>query len=147
MTMLGFLALLGALTVAAPCDTGVCSCAGPRDAPSALASTDAVFTARVLSVRDTVVGRGTEHGPWQRRRVTLRVDRAWKGVESRRVVVITGMGGGDCGFPFQRGKSYLVYAHGTGDGLLSTGICGRTAPLGYADADLRQLGEPARRWR
>jgi hypothetical protein len=147
MTMLGFLALLGALTVAGPCKTGVCSCAGPRDSPSALASADAVFTARVLSVRDTAVGRETERGPWQMRRVTLRVDRVWKGVESRTVVVITGMGGGDCGFPFQRGKSYLVYAHGAGDGSLGAGICGRTAELAYADADLRQLGEPTRHWR
>ncbi|HEV3048747.1 MAG TPA: hypothetical protein VGX50_00475 [Longimicrobium sp.] len=145
--MLGFLVLLGGLWTAPACEPGVCSCVGAGDAPSGLASSDAVFTARVLSVRDTVVGRGSEYGPRQMRRVTLRVDRAWKGVGSRTVVVVTGMGGGDCGFPFRRGKSYLVYAHGTGDGSLSAGICGRTAELARAAADLRALGEPARHWR
>lgn len=67
-------------------------------------------------------------------------------MESRRVVVLTGMGGGDCGFPFRRGKSYLVYAYRTGDGSLDVRICGRTRDLTHAAADLRELGEPARRW-
>ena len=144
--MLGFLVLLGGLWTAPACETGVCSCAGSHDVPSALASADAVFTARVLSVRDTLVGGGTEHGPWEMLRVTLRVDRAWKGVESRTVEVITGTGGGDCGFPFRRGKSYLVYTHRMGAGSLSAGICGRTAELARASADIRALGPATARW-
>lgn len=138
--MLGFLVLLGGLWTAPACETGFCSCVGPRNAQSARASSDAVFTGRVVSVRDTVVGAGTQHGPWQERLVTLQVDRAWKGVESSTVVVMTGMGGGDCGFPFQPGKSYLVYANRGHDGALGTDICGRTAPAAYARADLAALG-------
>jgi hypothetical protein len=143
--MLGLLALLGTLWMAPPCETGFCSCAGPRDVPSALASAQAVFTGRVVSVRDTTVQ--TDHGPWRRRRVMLRVDRAWKGVEAETVTVLTGWGGGDCGFPFERGESYLVYAHGRPGEVLGTGICGRTAELSRAAADVRALGEPTHRWR
>ncbi|WP_420128699.1 hypothetical protein [Longimicrobium sp.] len=88
---------------------------------------------------------GSAHGSWTQRVVTLRVDRAWKGVESETVVLMTGWGGGDCGFPFEHGKSYLVYTDGRPGELPRAGICGRTAVLSRANADIRALGEPA--WR
>jgi hypothetical protein len=144
--MLGFLALLGWTWIAPPCETGFCSCVGPRDVPSAVASAEAVFTGTVVAVRDTMIGTRAEYGPFSRRKVTLRVDRAWKGVASQTVVVLTGQGGGDCGFPFERGESYLVYADGGSGEPLATGICGRTAALSHAAADVRALGEPSRRW-
>lgn len=140
MPMLGLTALLVALWITPPCETGFCSCVGPRDVPSSVASADAVFTGRVVRVRNVT------HGGRQLRRVTLRVDRAWKGVDSRTVVVITGSGGGDCGFPFRRRESYLVFAGERTDGLLGTGLCGRTAELSRAAADIRDLGPPALRW-
>lgn len=146
--MLGFLSLLAWLWMAPACDTGFCSCVGPRDPRSALETSAAVFTGRVVAVRDTMVGTAAEHGPWQMRRVTLEVDGVWKGVESATVVVLTGMGGGDCGFPFRRGESYLVYtAGGTPGEPLRVGICGRTALLEHAAADLHALGDPVHRWR
>ena len=37
----------------------------------------------------------------------------------------TGMGGGDCGYPFERGKDYVVYARGK-EGALVAGICSLT---------------------
>lgn len=143
--MIGLVALLGSLWMAPPCEAGFCSCVGPQDVAAAVQSADAVFTGSVVSVRDTVVGGGSAHGPWSMRRVTLRVKRAWKGAETRDVIVLTGMGGGDCGFPFQRGKTYLVYAHRSDSGGLGAGICGRTASLRNAAADLRELGTPVQR--
>ena len=144
--MIRFLALLGSLWMAPPCETAFCSCVGPRDVPGALALAEAVFTGTVVAVGDTTVGTRAEYGPFPRRRVILRVDRAWKGVESATIVVLTGLGGGDCGFHFRRGEAYLVYADGATGEPLVTGICGRTAPLSRAAADLRALGEPSRRW-
>ena len=142
--MLGFLALLGALAVAPPCETGLCSCAGRPDVPSALQSADAVFTGRVVSVRNTHPWWRRESDP--RRRVTLRVDRAWKGVDSRTVVMITRMIS-TCEFRFRRGESYLVFAHQRQDGGLGTSICSRTTTIDRAAGDVRDLGEPARRFR
>jgi hypothetical protein len=78
--------------------------------------------------------------------VTLRVDRAWKGVDSSTVVVVTGMRDAECGFPFRRGGSYLVFAHRRPDGLLEAGICDRTARRWRAARTIRELGEPSRRW-
>ncbi|HEV3048748.1 MAG TPA: hypothetical protein VGX50_00480 [Longimicrobium sp.] len=142
MTMLGFLALLGALAVAPPCETGVCRCTPPPDVQSARDASAAVFTGTVLSVRDTMIGRGAEH-PFRMRAVTLQVDRAWKGVDSRTFVVLTGTGSGDCGFPFRPGESYLVYAGG--DWPIAY-VCGRTAPLARADADIHALGPAPAVW-
>lgn len=143
--MLGFVALLGALWMAPPCEGGFCMCAYREDVATALAGAHAVFTGRVVAVRDTVIGEGHFPGPYVRR-VTLRVDRAWKGVDSSTVVVVTGMGDADCGFPFRRGGRYLVFAHRRPDGLLEAGICDRTARLRRAARTLRALGPPARRW-
>jgi hypothetical protein len=42
-------------------------------------------------------------------------------------VISTGRGGGDCGYPFQIGTSYLVYAT-KGEAGFSTSICSGTSP-------------------
>jgi hypothetical protein len=59
--------------------------------------------------------------------------------QSNQIEVRTGMGGGDCGYPFVVGQKYVVYAGKTKDGILATGICSRTAPEDHAQADLAYL--------
>jgi len=54
------------------------------------------------------------------------------------IVVYTGSGGGDCGYPFVVGTSYLVYASGREDHL-STSICTRTSPDVLVGGVLQQL--------
>ena len=54
----------------------------------------------------------------------------------------TGFGGGDCGYPFQEGKAYVVFAYRANDGQLGTGICSKTAPL--VCTDLEELGPPVK---
>jgi hypothetical protein len=89
--------------------------------------------------------------------VTFSNVRLYRGAPRERFIVETGMGGGDCGYAFEEGEAYLVYAYGkqTGNGTISavpgwrhdelnTGICTGTKPLKYSDADLRLLRkEPA----
>ena len=150
--MVWLLSLLGALMLAPEpaCATGACSCVGAVTPADALQRADAVFSGRVVSVREVVLSDGEPLRRWTQRAVTLKVDRAWKGLESDLVTVVTGMGGGDCGYTFARGRRYLVYANGLGEerqGALSTGICDRTRPLAQAAEDLRVLGTPAQTWR
>ncbi len=61
------------------------------------------------------------------------------------MVVYTGRGGGDCGYPFVPGETYLVYAERgiAGDLRLHTGICSPTTPVVRAGGMLREL----RAWR
>jgi len=52
------------------------------------------------------------------------------------VEIVTGLGGGDCGYAFQSGVDYFVYARKDGRGRLTTNICSRTRPLDQAEEDL-----------
>jgi len=130
---------IGMLAVANPCGSGdaVCSCAGPVPQREAFERADAVFRGVVLSVSVRRERSGTQ---WPRpRRVVVRVTERWKGAETGRVVVRTGMGGGDCGYPFRRGREYLIYAHAASDSVLVAGLCGRTSEVEHAEEDLREL--------
>ena len=68
------------------------------------------------------------------------VEGLFKGALSSEVAVLTGIGRGDCGYQFQVGEKYLVYAYGKNG--LETNICTRTTNLSRADADLGELGAP-----
>lgn len=59
-------------------------------------------------------------------------------VAGQEIVVNTGNGGGDCGYPFAVGISYLVYAFTDKDGL-STNICTPTSPAVMVAAVIPQL--------
>lgn len=65
--------------------------------------------------------------------------RIYRGDLPKQFVIETGLGGGDCGYPFVNGKSYLVDAWLDEAGNLTTGICGATRPLEYAGTVLRLL--------
>jgi hypothetical protein len=77
-------------------------------------------------------------------KVTLKVDKAWKGMLPTELVLLTGRGGGDCGYRFEVGDSYLVYAYGENVNHLGTNICQRTVPLSSGGDDLKILGRPKR---
>ena len=73
--------------------------------------------------------------------VKFKVRESWKGVRSAEARVFTGQGGGDCGYKFEKGKEYLVYAYKRSDSGLETNICQRTALLTEAAEDLKVLGK------
>ena len=72
--------------------------------------------------------------------VRFNVERSWKGSLAQEVSVVTGQGGGDCGYKFEFGETYLVYAYGDKT-RLGTNICQRTANLSAAEADVKVLGK------
>lgn len=71
--------------------------------------------------------------------VSIRVSRAYRGQVSGTVTILTGMGLGDCGFDFETGKEYLIYANRIDATNLSTNICSGTAPVEHAGPALRFL--------
>jgi hypothetical protein len=73
-----------------------------------------------------------------RRRVRLKVEESFKGVATRKAVLYTGWGGGDCGYEFERGARYLVYASDYAGGLY-TGICYGTKKAERAESELAIL--------
>ena len=72
--------------------------------------------------------------------VKVKVESSWEESLPEEVTVFTGRGGGDCGFHFEVGESYLVFAYGSGNGSLWTNICQRTAGISGAKLDLKILG-------
>ena len=111
-----------------------CSCAGTRKPCQAYWDASTVFVGTVTFSSTTEV---KEFGNvFDRRVVRFHVDRPLRNVEGTDVEVMTGLGGGDCGYGFRLGGQYLVYAYANEDKTLSTSICTRTRPLSEATADL-----------
>ena len=101
----------------------------------ALFQSDAVFVGTVKSI-GTVTESEPNQAGYERRLVTFSVERAVRGIDGGTVAVRTGQGGGDCGFNFQEGRRYIVYAYRHPQGWLSAGICSRTRLLSEAAEDL-----------
>jgi hypothetical protein len=76
------------------------------------------------------------------RRVRLRVTENFVGAEGDHFELFTGFGGGDCGFPFRTGETYLVYAYREpGSGRWTTGVCSNTKRIREDDPDLQRVRE------
>ena len=120
------------LAVSWPSVTDACSCAGPALPCDAFWTTD-VFVGRVTAI-EPIVSKSELR--WGIHRVTLDVTERFRGKRSRRVVVLTGGGAGDCGYPFVVGGEYFVYAGQAAESALATSICSRTNQLAKAASDL-----------
>jgi hypothetical protein len=106
---------------------------GPKAPCEAFGEADAVFSGQVISINTQT---SSEHRGLNNRLVSFLVKESFRGVNSPELEVTTGMGGGDCGFSFEIGKEYLVYAYLGEEKRLSTGICTRTGLLTKVNEDL-----------
>ena len=132
------LAALGACGLAE-----ACSCRGESSPAEAFTDAKLVFRGRVESF-----GKGpAAHVP---RSVRFSVSRVWKGAVTAHHVIYTGFGGPDCGFPFEIGQEYVIYARSqryetdekgerVGHFVPATSSCGRTATVATAEQDLTYL--------
>jgi len=116
-----------------------CSCAMPPPPGEALAQAAAVFAGTVTAI-DIPVSPDGSVGSADPVTVTLDVSRTWKGPTHAWLQVTTVRSDASCGYPFERGQAYLVYAGGD-DTLLAVSTCGRTRMLTNAGEDLAALGE------
>ncbi|HLC99351.1 MAG TPA: hypothetical protein VJC11_00110 [Patescibacteria group bacterium] len=117
-----------------------CSCVADIPQKDSFDQAKAVFSGKVLSIHAKEGFFGVD---FSRREVTIQVLETWKGTSTNVVTVATGRDDGDCGFAFQKGERYLVYAHDASRDYqteLGTGICERTKLLAQADEDLATLG-------
>jgi hypothetical protein len=128
-----------------------CSCIESGPACQGVWQAPVVFLGRVSSIADV---QGQEQNPpsfLRSRRVTFEVLESFRGNPRVSADVFTGRGGGDCGFAFQSGQTYVVYASTQPEGggsVLTTGICSPTRAVSNPDEDedvryLRALSSPA----
>ena len=120
----------------APRAIEACSCIAGIPVCQSFWATDAVFSGTVAQITPTPNRLGEPYP--SHRLVRFQVKQSWRGAVGPVVEVLTGSGGGDCGFSFEQGVTYLVYAH-AGRGGLSTSICSRTRRLSEAAEDLEYL--------
>jgi hypothetical protein len=111
-----------------------CSCAGVGPPCQAFWSAEAVFDATVLKIEKNEQRAfvSTDGGPpvpalFNDLVVTLEVHRPWKGPAGDRIQVLTNDNSGSCGYPFEPGVRYLVFAHRSrADGRWEVSLCGAT---------------------
>jgi hypothetical protein len=146
--------------VCLPARTDGCTCGQNPPPCLAFQTTPVVFVGLVKSISEEKVDI-IRFGKKETIRVGLTahfvVEEALKGISVSEVDVATGGGGGDCGYNFEAGKRYLVYAHrsegealssaasrtvfgggskSTKQNTLAATICSRTSPLSDALDDL-----------
>jgi hypothetical protein len=134
------LATLAALALALPAWAGDCECTHkPGDPVSELSHYKAAFAGRVQTVTDKDGGR----------LVTFQVVRAWKGPKAKALTLTTTSTA--CGYAFETGKDYVVFAGGEKDAL-TTDACTPTLEVASAGYLVKQLdlhagygGNPLRR--
>lgn len=124
-----------------------CSCMGNLPPCQAYGTTAAVFIGTPIDLKPTTVKREGSGRMYEypQRVFVFRVDEGLRGVEGTSVQVTTGMGGGDCGYNFQIGERYIVYAGFDADSILSTSICTRTRRLSEAGEDLEYIRNLSKR--
>lgn len=137
--LLTLASLLVTLVSAARADACSCMMPGPPCQEFGEASAVFVGTATGVVSKPHTSSAGGEDAGWGTRAFRFSVTEAFSGVAGAEVEVTTGSGGGDCGYTFMKGASYLVYASRAKDGALATSICSRTRPASGASEDLAFL--------
>lgn len=111
-----------------------CSCIGREGNPyfhpcTAYESNAAIFTGVVVSIAHVPVGSTGRPPDYQETVTRMWVEEAFRGVNGSIVELVTSL----CGYPFEFGQRYLVYAERDSQGRFAAVVCGGTTPL--ADAD------------
>lgn len=101
---------------------------------------NAVFAGKVINVvQPNGRGGGAPSPSMNGVKVIFEVSKVWKGTPTQQLVITTPDSSASCGYNFQKGQNYLVYAS-TQDNQLQTGLCSGTKTLSTAQADLSVLG-------
>ena len=106
-------------------DLFACSCVASPDpvkqqVKDSYKNSAAIFSGEIISI--------TPKDEWTVS-VKIKAEKSWKGKFSKEIIISTSKDSAMCGYNFEVGKKYLVYASGKMDSL-STTNCSRTAIFG-----------------
>jgi hypothetical protein len=131
-----------------------CSCIGEESVQQARKRADAVVVGTVVAVERLEVSYPglLTHFPIYANRYTVLVEHTFKGRNAAdTIIIVTGQGGGDCGYQFEVSKRYVIYGSRdngagespwaekpvTGRGIYWTSICTRTRA--YDESEIKEL--------
>lgn len=105
-----------------------CSCDALPPMEVEFARSNAVFVGRVVQM--AVEPRSEGNYRYEVRVCRFQISEVFKGIEDQKkeFIIVTRMSGSACGFPFELGERYLVYAS-VYRGEMETSICRRTRAL------------------
>ena len=120
-----------------------CSCVQPGTPSEELEKFSAVFAGKVVTVEHSYDPNGGVVSAEDRSTIGFQVGTVWKGAVHEDTSITTPPTGGACGFTFEEGEEYIVYAYDSpyDEGGYTAGICSRTARLALALEDIAALGE------
>jgi hypothetical protein len=144
IALISLLAIMAMLAVAE--ESYACSCLAPSpETPiqmmvsQAKEDSDAVFVGRVVSVRSAA--DASDLGAMASF-VQVEVVRSWKGLNTKRVEIITAGDSAMCGVGFEVGKVFIIYANkNRTTEKLGANICSRTQMIGRKSGDEKYLGK------
>ena len=114
--------VLGLIFVVNPSAVSACSCV-PFTKPQMVENASVIFSGTVTGTsRGFPFGLGCTASSADPVLVTFDVESVYKGDAPRQVTVSTVVGGASCGYEFQSGKRYTVFATGPRD-KLETNLC------------------------
>lgn len=130
-----------------PILANACSCFSGGPPCQSFGNTFAVFSGKVESITDSP----REYSPVAGRtfnvidkKISFTVTESFRGISEKTVEVITSSQSSACGYNFEVGQEYVVYAYQNKEtGKLGTGICTRTRPIERAEEDLKYFREIA----
>lgn len=116
-----------------------CLCFGLRSGEGfhpclAYGNSDVVFTGLVTEISSASPG-----ARFSDKVVRFSVDEAYKGVQGPTVELTTSPSTASCGYPFEQGRRYFVYARREQNGKLTGHLCDPTVPLESAAPDLTYI--------
>ncbi|RJE86885.1 hypothetical protein D3P07_17030 [Paenibacillus sp. 1011MAR3C5] len=128
--------LLGSFAIG-PERASACSCALLGSVNEAKQNNDVVFDGTVKVKKEPVrlfSKSSADPVTW-----TFEVHEIWKGKVSPTIAVTSAQSSASCGYEFQEGSRYVVYARNSGESL-DVSLCSRTALHSAAGQDLAELG-------
>ncbi len=119
-----------------------CSCRRQVQPAVAAEAASVVVRGTVIAFRDSILPLGSRAGRVMVAHV--RVAANWKQAPVDSVVhIATSFDTADCGYLFEVGQDYLIYAYVGGQLTMpTTSLCARTQPASRASEDFEALGKP-----
>lgn len=142
------LIVTAALLTAGQTPVGACSCGGRGVACEAVWNSEAVFVGTVVSLGPEIDSErlvGTHRVSRRERVVRLKVTEAFRGVDVGDLTVRTAASSASCGFSFEAGRAYVVFADSDPfSGALTVSLCSSTGLVEQSAEELAYLRGPFR---
>jgi hypothetical protein len=137
---LTLLIVFSCLSALIPSRSYACSCETQTDPVKAVEASKVVFAGKVLAIKNKVLD--IEGILDQEVAVLFDVAQSWKGQSQTQVIVLTRLGSPSCGYSFEVGQSYLVFAseYDHNDREIGTSSCSLTEELTSATEKLAKMG-------